>query len=76
MKFVMFGTHYINAVGVIKARMETMRTSYVKAKKTPASGSEAKKLTSRQTWLLRHLTFLDPFVKKRTTDSNMVSNCN
>ena len=75
MKFVMFGAHY-NAVGVIKARMDTMRTSYLKAKKTPASGSEAKKLTSRQMWLFRHLTFLDPFVKKRITDSNMASNCN
>lgn len=57
----------------VKAKLNALRNSYVKAKKPPASGSARKNPTKRTAWLLEKLQFLAPHVATRTSVSNLVS---
>ena len=51
--------------------MNTLRTQYSRHRKPTPSGSAAKRKTKRQEWLLTALAFLEQYVKKRGSTSNM-----
>ena len=51
--------------------MDTLRTAYSKLKKSPPSGSAAKKLSGRKKWILANLSFLSPYIKHRDSISNI-----
>ncbi|XP_029969510.1 WW domain-binding protein 11-like isoform X4 [Salarias fasciatus] len=59
------------AVEEVKTRVTTLRTQYSKLLKCKPSGSANKTLTSRQTWLLKSLTFLKKHVSQRPTESSL-----
>ncbi|KAJ8043857.1 hypothetical protein HOLleu_11141 [Holothuria leucospilota] len=61
-------------VSEVQKRIATLRTQYTRHTKQPPSGSEWRKKTKRQEWVIRMLAFLAPYVKKRTSVSNFENN--
>ena len=66
-KFILFTDKWV------KKRLQTLRNSYTKAKKSATSGSARKNVTKRIIWLLEKLKFLEPHIAARTSVSNLDS---
>ncbi|MGH0145444.1 UNVERIFIED_CONTAM: hypothetical protein FKN15_044069 [Acipenser sinensis] len=68
-------TEIAKALGTTSAevmkRITSLRTQFLRLIKAPASGSEGKKRTVHQDWVVKNLAFLTPHVRKRPSISNM-----
>lgn len=51
--------------------MDTLRTSFGRLNKPQASGAAPKKLSARNKWIIKHLSFLKPYMKHRESTSNL-----
>ncbi|XP_030234456.1 uncharacterized protein LOC115559629 [Gadus morhua] len=62
------------AIGVsekeVGKKIHSLRTQYNRYSKAPASGSAGRR-TGRQDWVLRRLSFLEPYIRKRASSSNV-----
>ncbi|CAL8406529.1 unnamed protein product [Arctogadus glacialis] len=62
------------AIGVsekeVGKKIHSLRTQYNRYSKAPASGSAGGR-TSRQDWVIRRLSFLEPYIRKRASSSNV-----
>jgi hypothetical protein len=58
-------------VDEVKKRMQSMRTAFSRLSKAGKSGSAAKNLTKKSAWMLEKLQFLLPFMKSRSSVSNL-----
>ena len=56
----------------IQKRLLSYRTQYIRHIKAPASGSGKRKKTRRQEWFIRVLYFLQPYISKRWSLSNIL----
>ncbi|XP_059892346.1 uncharacterized protein LOC132446202 [Gadus macrocephalus] len=62
------------AIGVsekeVGKKIHSLRTQYNRYSKAPASGSAGGR-TGRQDWVLRRYSFLEPYIRKRASSSNV-----
>ena len=51
-------------------KIHSLRTQYNRYSKAPAPGRAGGR-TGRQDWVLRRLSFLEPYIRKRASSSNV-----
>lgn len=55
----------------LKIHMDSLRTTFGRINKPAPSGSGTKKLSARNSWIMRNLSFLGPYIKHRTSHNNL-----
>ncbi|CAL8249914.1 unnamed protein product, partial [Arctogadus glacialis] len=61
---------YWKAEKEVGKKIHSLRTQYNRYSKAPASGSAGGR-TGRQDWVIRRLSFLEPYIRKRASSSNV-----
>ena len=64
--------HIFITVDSIIKHIASLRSQYMRYRKLAPSGSGAKRIkTLRQEWVLKNIRFMEPWVKKRESESNL-----